>query len=339
MYWKKALLGAIMTVTTAVIPAMVYGQAYGSVATQTLNVRSGARTDRPIVEQLDYKDPVEIIEEVNGWVKVVLENDERGFVKADYLSIHRAVATVAADTLNVRDYPDKDKSKVLGKLYKGEEISLHFKVGDWYKISQEGFEGYVHKDYVKSDYLKYLPTKKISEVTRYKLTRDEAQNQTIKVTETPAIVQTATSPKTNKPSSDKETATSKNVSTSTGSKGQQIVDDAKNFIGNPYVYGGNSLTNGVDCSGFTQQIMARHGISLSRSSSSQYANNGYSISSDELQPGDLTFYGYNGKVSHVAIYMGGGKIVHANDERTGIATSNVFPSGGKPYIGAKRVIK
>ncbi|MEG0999828.1 MAG: NlpC/P60 family protein [Cellulosilyticaceae bacterium] len=338
MYWKKALLGAIMTVTTAVIPAMVYGQAYGSVATQTLNVREGARTDRAIVEQLDYKAPVEIVEEVDGWVKVILANDERGFVKADYLSIHRAVATVTADALRVRDYPDKNNSKVLGNFSEGEEISLHFKVGDWYKISQEGFEGFVHQDYVKSDYLKYLPTKKISDVKRYKLTRDEAQNQTVKVIETTGKTETATSPKTEKPSSNKAAATNKSAQASTGSKGQQIVEDAKNFIGNPYVYGGNSLTSGVDCSGFTQQIMARHGISISRSSSAQYANNGYSVSSDQLQPGDLTFYGYNGKVSHVAIYMGNGKIVHANDERTGITTSNVFPGGGKPYIGARRVV-
>lgn len=331
MNWKKAVLGAIMTVTTAVIPAIAYGQAYGTVATQTLNVRAGARIDRAIVKQLDYRDPVEIVDQQNGWVKVILANDQRGFVKSDYLAIHRVVATVTANTLNVRDYPDKNNSKILGKFSKGEEISIHYKVGDWYKISQEGFEGFVHKDYVKSEYLEYLPTKKITEVKRATLTREKAQNQTI----------TVASPSTTKPTTNSGSSSSSSSSSTASnvSKGQQIVNDAKQFLGNPYVYGGNSLTNGVDCSGFTQQIMARHGISISRSSSAQYANNGYSVSSSELQPGDLTFYGYNGKVSHVAIYMGNGKIIHANDERTGISTSNVFPSGGKPYIGAKRVVK
>lgn len=336
MYWKKALLGAIMTVTTAVIPAITYAQAYGTVATQTLNVREGAKKDRAIVEQLDYKDPVEIVDETGDWVKVILANDERGYVHTDYLSIHRVVAMVTADVLNVRDYPDKNSSKVLGKFEKGEEISVHYKVGDWYKVSQEGFDGYVHKDYIKSTYLKYLPSKNIKDAKRYTLTREKAQNQTI-------VSPTTEKPSNSKPSSSKtNTTTTQKTSSkpaSTGSKGQQIVEDAKQFIGNPYVYGGNSLTNGVDCSGFTQQIMARHGISISRSSSAQYANNGYSISSKELQPGDLTFYGYNGKVSHVAIYMGNGRIVHSNDERTGITTSNVFPSGGKPYIGAKRVVR
>lgn len=334
MYWRKALLGAIMTVTTAIVPAITYAQAYGTVATQTLNVREGARKDRMIVEQLDYRDPVEIVDETGEWVKVILANDERGYVHSDYLSIHRVVAMVTADVLNVRDYPDKNNSKVLGKFEKGEEISVHYKVGDWYKVSQEGFEGYVHKDYIKSIYLKYLPVKNIKDIKRYTLTREKAQNQTI-------VSPTTKKPSTSKTNTTSKTTTQKTTSqpVSTGSKGQQIVADAKQFIGNPYVYGGNSLTNGVDCSGFTQQIMARHGISISRSSSAQYANNGYSISSKELQPGDLTFYGYNGKVSHVAIYMGNGKIIHANDERTGITTSNVFPSGGKPYIGAKRVIK
>lgn len=329
MQLKKVVLGAIFALTTAVVPAIAYGQAYGTVATETLNVRQGAKTDRAIVKQLSYKEAVEIVDQQDGWFKVILGNESRGYVKSDYLSVHRVVAEVDASGLRVRDYPDLNNSKVLGQFTRGEEISVHFKVGDWYKISQEGFEGYVHKDYIKSDYLNYLPTKKITEVQRLKLTREQAQNQTVK---SPEVAKPTTSNKVS-------TSPSSTSSSSTGSLGQKIVADAKQFLGNPYVYGGNSLTNGVDCSGFTQQIMARHGISLSRSSSSQYANNGYKISSSELQPGDLTFYGYNGKVSHVAIYIGNGQIIHANDERTGIKISNAFPSNGKPYIGAKRVIK
>ncbi len=83
--------------------------------------------------------------------------------------------------------------------------------------------------------------------------------------------------------------------------------------------------------------MKNFGISLNRSSSAQYANNGYHVSSSNLQKGDLLFYGYSGKVSHVAIYIGGGQIIHANDERTGICIGNAFPTRGKTYIGAKRV--
>ena len=116
-----------------------------------------------------------------------------------------------------------------------------------------------------------------------------------------------------------------------------IIQDAKQFLGNPYVYGGNSLTNGVDCSGFTQQMMKRHGISISRTSSSQYANDGYKVSRDELRKGDLVFFGYNGSISHVGIYIGNGQMIHSGTSSTGITISSL-EGAGKPYIGAKRVL-
>lgn len=97
--------------------------------------------------------------------------------------------------------------------------------------------------------------------------------------------------------------------------GQQIVNYACQFIGNPYVWGGNSLTNGIDCSGFTQQVYGAFGISLPRTSGSQHGV-GYAVSYAEAQPGDLICYS-----GHVAIYMGGGQIVHASNEITGITIS------------------
>ncbi|MDO4617854.1 MAG: C40 family peptidase, partial [Lachnospiraceae bacterium] len=106
-----------------------------------------------------------------------------------------------------------------------------------------------------------------------------------------------------------------NASSNTSSNsalGQQIVNTALQYVGYPYVYGGNSLTGGIDCSGFTQQIYAMYGISLPRSSYSQ-RNVGYAVSYAEAQPGDLICYD-----GHVAIYMGGGSIVHASNEINGI---------------------
>ena len=118
--------------------------------------------------------------------------------------------------------------------------------------------------------------------------------------------------------------------------GEEVVAYAKQFLGNPYVYGGNSLTNGVDCSGFTSQIYKNLGVSLQRSSRSQYASNGYSVSEANILPGDLVFYGNGGVINHVAIYAGNGQIIHASTERTGITMSNL--RYGKPIIGIKRVI-
>lgn len=118
--------------------------------------------------------------------------------------------------------------------------------------------------------------------------------------------------------------------------GEEVVAYAKQFLGNPYVYGGNSLTNGVDCSGFTSQVYKHFGIKLQRSSRSQYASNGYKVKKADLQPGDLVFYGYNGYIDHVAIYAGNGEVVHASSPKTGIKMSKL--EYGKPIIGIKRVI-
>jgi cell wall-associated NlpC family hydrolase len=102
-----------------------------------------------------------------------------------------------------------------------------------------------------------------------------------------------------------------------------VVSYALQFVGNRYVWGGTSLTNGVDCSGFTMQILAKYGISLPHSSAAQPAY-GTKISASAAQPGDLFFYGSGSQINHVGMYIGGGQIVHASGEKTGIKISNAF---------------
>lgn len=96
-----------------------------------------------------------------------------------------------------------------------------------------------------------------------------------------------------------------------------IVAYAKQFLGNPYVYGGTSLTNGADCSGFTQSVFAHFGITTGRSSRDQAAK-GKEISMSAIQPGDLLFYASGSYINHVAIYIGDGKIIHSSNPTTGI---------------------
>lgn len=100
-----------------------------------------------------------------------------------------------------------------------------------------------------------------------------------------------------------------------------LTEYAKQFLGNPYVWGGTSLTHGADCSGFVLSIFAKYGISMPRVAAAQ-ATVGTSISADQLLPGDLIFYGKGGYINHVAIYIGGGQVIHASTERTGIKISN-----------------
>ena len=117
--------------------------------------------------------------------------------------------------------------------------------------------------------------------------------------------------------SDNTVDASSYTSTSSGSgSGSSVVDYATQFVGNPYVWGGTSLTNGADCSGFVQSVYANFGVSLPRTSYEQQ-NAGYEVSYADAQPGDLICYG-----GHVAIYMGNGQIVHASNSRDGIKISN-----------------
>lgn len=100
-----------------------------------------------------------------------------------------------------------------------------------------------------------------------------------------------------------------------------LVQYAKQFVGNPYVWGGVSLTRGADCSGFVLSVFAKYGVSLPHHAASQ-ANYGTKVSLSEAQPGDLIFYSKNGRINHVAIYIGGGQVVHASSPKTGIKISN-----------------
>ena len=96
---------------------------------------------------------------------------------------------------------------------------------------------------------------------------------------------------------------------------------AKQFLGNPYVWGGTSLTKGADCSGFVLSVFKKYGITLSHSSRAQ-ANEGTKIKISELQPGDLVFYANSsGTINHVALYIGGGQVIHASSPKTGIKIS------------------
>jgi len=103
----------------------------------------------------------------------------------------------------------------------------------------------------------------------------------------------------------------------------ELCEYAKQFIGNPYVWGGTSLTKGADCSGFVLSVYAKYGISLPHSSRAQ-ANSGTRISMSEAKPGDLVFYAKGGRINHVGIYIGGGQLVHASSPKTGIRVSNVY---------------
>ncbi len=114
----------------------------------------------------------------------------------------------------------------------------------------------------------------------------------------------------------------------------EVVNYALNFVGNPYVYGGNSLTEGTDCSGFTSLVYANFGIFLPRSSYDQ-ANVGVYVPLENIVLGDLVLYGYDGIVSHVAIYIGNNEVIHALNSNVGIVVTDYQIM---PIISVRRVL-
>ena len=114
----------------------------------------------------------------------------------------------------------------------------------------------------------------------------------------------------------------------------QVVNYALQFVGNPYVYGGNSLTSGTDCSGFTKLVFANYGVYLPRSAPEQ-AYAGRHISLEDIMPGDIIVSGYDGVVCHAALYIGDGKLVHALNSNVGIVVTSLYIM---PIIDVRRVI-
>lgn len=285
----------------------VYAESYASVNVNRLNVRQGPKEDATIIEMYSKNDTVKIIGQASsGWYEVETKNEKTAYVSGEYVDVFKVKAKISGSSVNSRVYPTEDE-KVNRQLNKGQDISVFYKVGDWYYTSLGNVAefGFIHHSYIESDNLHLVSEKDISQVKAIKIKAPKAP----KAPKTPQVT-----------------------------KADEVINYAKRFVGNPYRYGGNSLTNGVDCSGFTQQVMKKAGISLQRSSAAQYASNGVKVSTNNLQPGDLLFYGYGNRVSHVGVYIGNKKMVHAASSKTGIIVSDAFRTRGKLLIGAKRVI-
>lgn len=120
-------------------------------------------------------------------------------------------------------------------------------------------------------------------------------------------------------------------------RGEEVVELAKKYVGIPYVYGGNSLITGVDCSGFTKEIYKAFGATLERTSIDQYQKDGIAVTRSDLKPGDLVFYGYGEIITHVAIYVGNDQIIHSPAPGQSVCISPIWQNGNAPLVGYKRI--
>lgn len=356
---EKAVQSAIKEVKRLIESKSPYYNIGISMADNYVNIRKKPSTDSEIVGKLYRGSAAKLIETLEGdWAKIE-SGDVVGYIASNYLATGDAAKKMAdkyatkyakvinTATLRVRENPSTE-SRTLDLIPLGEEYIVVNEYDDWAEIilstdeeTGNDFTGYVSKDYVEIrvefqyaiSIEEELRRKKLQEEAekaeaerRRRLQQEEAERK--EAARKAAEAANAAKQNSNKNSSSSSSKSSSSSSTTSSSssadkKRQEVIKYALKFVGNPYRWGGTSLTKGADCSGFVQAIYKDFGYSIQRTSRDQARTAGIKVSESELKPGDLIFYANNkGVVNHVAMYIGDGKIVHAANRRQGIITSN-----------------
>ena len=265
-------------------------------STNYLNVRKKASTDADICGKMTQNTACDILKKEGDWYKIK-SGSVTGYVYAKYIitgekaqqiALEEAekMAVVTTDSnLNVRKNPSTDSS-IITKISTEERYEVQSEKDGWVKISLDGLTDEEGKELDSAGYI-------------------SADYCDVKYALKAAV---------------KYTPLEEGGSTSYSSTRASLCNYACQFVGNPYVWGGTSLTRGADCSGFVMSVFAKYGVYLPHSSSGQ-SYCGTRVSSSEMRPGDLVFYG-SGGINHVAIYIGNGMIVHAANTRRGIVINS-----------------
>lgn len=299
-----------------------------------VNVRSIPSEEGEILGKLYDKSVGEFIEEDNGWYKIT-SGSVTGYVKAEYCvtgddavalakKVGNRIATVTTTTLKVREEPSLDAT-VLGLVPIQDQLLVTEELDNWVKVNIEEGDGYVSLDYVtlSTEFVKA----ESREEEEARLAKEEAERK--------AALEAArkAEEKNRKAAKSESSATTSEApvvyATGESALGQSVASYACQFVGNPYVYGGTSLTNGADCSGFVMSVYANFGVSLPHSSSGDRSVGTAVDGLANAQPGDIICYS-----GHVAIYIGNGQIVHASTAKTGIKISDV---NYRTPLGVRRI--
>ena len=287
--------------------------------TNYVNVRSLPSEEGEIVGKL-YDDSVgKLLGEENGWYQIK-SGTVTGYVKGEFCvtgdeavdlakKVGTRFATVTTTTLHVRKEPSLD-APVLGLVPLGDELVVLDETEGWVQVDVEEGIGWVSTDYVDlhTEFVE-AESKEEEEARLAKEAEERRKNRE-------AAAKTVQAQQAAAPANDTPAAV---VVSGEGSNemGVAVAEYALQFVGNPYVYGGTSLTNGADCSGFVMSVYANFGVDLPHSSASDRSQ-GYGVEGglENAQPGDLICYS-----GHVALYIGDGQIVHASTKKTGIIVS------------------
>lgn len=283
------------------------------------------------VVEVKKDEKVNATEIINDWVCVETKAT-KGWIRKDKLQREQKVEQVQepvqeeqvktktkyinATSVNVRKEPNTT-SEIIANALQNTAVTVSKEENGWSKVTLNGKEGYISSSLLSDTRQEPAKTNTTSRGT----TTSRKSSKKEKSTNAQSNVANDT----------------KTTTTSTGSsKGSAIVATAKKYLGYKYVYGGTSPSTGFDCSGFTSYVYRQHGISLNRTAAGQYSNGTY-VSRANLQPGDLVMFG--SPINHVAIYIGGGQIIHASTPSTGVRIDSLN-SGyySRNYTGARRIV-
>ena len=289
-----------------------------------VNVRSIPSEEGEILGKLYDKSVGEFIEEDNGWYKITSGSVTGDDAVALAKKVGNRIATVTTTTLKVREEPSLDAT-VLGLVPIQDQLLVTEELDNWVKVNIEEGDGYVSLDYVtlSTEFVKA----ESREEEEARLAKEEAERK--------AALEAArkAEEKNRKAAKSESSATTSEApvvyATGESALGQSVASYACQFVGNPYVYGGTSLTNGADCSGFVMSVYANFGVSLPHSSSGDRSVGTAVDGLANAQPGDIICYS-----GHVAIYIGNGQIVHASTAKTGIKISDV---NYRTPLGVRRI--
>ncbi len=302
----------IMFATSSAVLAAV--EKTGVVTGEVVNFRQEPSLSSKILLQLKKGTKVTVIDTEGDWYKVVY-SDATGWMHDDYVLVRDesiAAGVVTGSVVNVRSKPDIE-SEVLTQFEKGDKVEIFEHSGDWYRVSLgDDRYGWLHSDYVA------VREEKVSRGSTSQTRQDAAEADEANAGQTQSVESASgdgSGSDADEAESEAESGKSADEQGNDAELRQQIVEYAKTLIGIKYVYGGESK-KGFDCSGFVKYVYNHFGISITRVSADQ-SKGGKAVKKADLQPGDLVFFdtvedGKLNDISHVGIYIGDGKFIHAS---------------------------
>ncbi len=312
-----------------------FGTKWATVTTETLKVREKKNTDCAVLTLISGEESYEVLKDEGDWAKICVDGDTNGYVSKEFVKI--SVQFKKAVSIEEEREEARRKAAAEEAERKAEEEAARRKAEE----SARKSAGSSSNNKSSSNNHSSSNNNNSNKSSGSGSGSGGSSNSGSSSGNTSGSGGSSSSGGSSESNSGGGGASGSSESSEGGGgsvlgsgDGSAVASYALQFVGNPYVYGGSSLTKGTDCSGFTMSIFKKFGISLPRTSGEQ-SGTGKKIKVSEAQPGDLIFYSSGGRVNHVAICIGGGRIVHASNPRTGITTSNMRYR--TPYC-ARRVI-